>query len=264
MSLDLSVLILARNEQRNIGDCIASVQKYLDASEIIVIDDGSNDNTPSIAQSMGARVVEHAMNGDWGQQQTFAIGEAKCRWVYFIDADERMTETLGKEISKAVEKNELFSYWNARLNHFCGVEIRYGGWFPDYGLHLFPKEGSYVTGFVHPQIHAPYPKRQLPKSAYLYHYTYASWEQYLRKLNFYTTLGARKKFESGGRVGFLGIFAHVIWGVFKFFIIERGFLDGREGVLLAMSHGVSVFMKYSKLYYLGKGIGENYKGDGIK
>ncbi len=256
MSLDLSVLILARNEQKNIGDCIASVKQYLDAGEIVVIDDGSTDETASIASDLGARVIQHAMNGNWGQQQTFAIGEAAYTWVYFIDADERMTASLGEEVAKAVEKDELFAYWNARLNHFCGVEIKHGGWFPDYGLHLFPKKESYVTGFVHPQIHTPYPERRLPKRAYLYHHTYISWEQYLRKLNFYTTLGARKKFEAGGRVGFLGIFAHVTWGVFKFYILERGFLDGREGVLLAMSHGVSVFMKYSKLYYLGKNIGE--------
>ncbi len=256
MSLDLSVLILARNEEKNIGDCIASVQQSLDAGEILVIDDGSTDDTVSIARGMGARVIGHAMNGNWGQQQTFAIGEAACRWVYFIDADERMTAELGKAVTEAVEKEEPFAYWNARLNHFCGVEIRHGGWFPDYGLHLFPKENSYVTGFVHPQIHAPYPERRFPKNAYLYHHTYLSWEQYLRKLNFYTTLAARKKYEAGGRVGFLGIFAHVIWGVFKFYVIQGGFLDGREGLLLAVSHGVSVFMKYSKLYYLGRGIGE--------
>ena len=256
MSLELSVLILARNEQKHIGDCIASVQKYLDAGEIIVIDDGSTDDTAEIARGMGAQVIEHALDGNFGQQQTFAIEQAKCRWVYVIDADERMTETLGEEVTKAVMKGEPFAYWNARLNYFCGVEIRHGGWFPDYVLRLFPKEGSYVTGFVHQEIHVQHPARRLPKRAYLYHYTYESWEQYLRKLNSYTTLGARKKYESGGRVGFLGIFGHVVWGVFKFYIIERGFLDGREGLLLAISHGVSVFMKYSKLYYLGKGIGE--------
>ena len=256
MSLDLSVLILARNEQKNIGDCIASVQEHLDVGEIVVIDDDSTDDTEAIARGMGARVITHALNGNFGQQQTFAINQAKCRWVYCIDADERMTGPLGEEVKKAVEKNEPFAYWNARLNHFCGVEIRHGGWFPDYGLHLFPKEGSYVTGAVHQEIHVPHPARRLPDRAYLYHHTYTSWEQYLRKLNSYTTLGARKKYESGGRVGFLGIFAHVAWGVFKFYFIERGFLDGREGLLLAMSHGVSVFMKYSKLYYLGRGIGE--------
>ena len=256
MSLDLSVLILARNEQKNIGDCIASVQKYLDAGEIVIIDDGSTDDTVSIAENLGARVVKHAMNGNWGQQQTFAIGEAKYAWVYFIDADERMTELLGEEVTKAVERNDCFAYWNARLNHFCGKEIRHGGWFPDYGLHLFPKNQSYVTGFVHPQIHTPYPERRFPKSAYLYHHTYLSWEQYLRKLNFYTTWAARKKYEAGGRIGMFGVFSHVVWGVFKFYILERGFLDGREGIFLAISHGVSVFMKYTKLYYLDKGIGE--------
>ena len=256
MSLDLSVLILAKNEEKNIGDCIASIHQHLDAGEIVVIDDNSTDATAAIARSMGARVLAHALDGNFGRQQTFAIEQAKCRWVYCIDADERMTAPLGEEITKAVKKDEPFAYWNARLNHFCGAEIRHGGWFPDYGLHLFPKEGSYVTGFVHQEIHVPHPARRLPERAYLYHHTYGSWEQYLRKLNSYTTLGARKKFEAGGRVSFPGILAHVLWGVFKFYIIQRGFLDGREGLLLAMSHGVSVFMKYSKLYYLDRGIGE--------
>ena len=256
MSLDLSVLILAKNEQKNIGDCIASIQAHLDAGEIIVIDDDSTDDTAEIARGMGAHVLAHALDGNFGQQQTFAIEQANCRWVYCIDADERMTAPLGEEITKAVERGEPFAYWNARLNHFCGTEVRHGGWFPDYGLHLFPKEGSYVTGFVHPKIHTSYPERRFPENASLYHHTYTSWEHYLRKLNFYTTLGARKKFESGKRANLFDIFAHVIWGVFKFYIIERGFLDGREGLLLAMSHGVSVFMKYSKLYYLERGIGD--------
>lgn len=256
MSLDLSVVIMAKNEHAHIGDCIASIWEHLAAGEIVVIDDFSTDDTADIARGMGARVVRHALDGNFGQQQSFAIGEARCRWVYCIDADERMTAPLGEEVAKAVRRDEPFAYWNARLNHFCGVEIRHGGWFPDYGLHLFPKEGSYVKGFVHQEIHVPHPARRLPEHAYLYHHTYESWEQYLRKLNSYTTLGAQKKFASGGRVGVIGILAHVAWGVFKFYIIERGFLDGREGLLLAMSHGMSVFMKYAKLHYLGRGIGE--------
>jgi hypothetical protein len=69
-------------------------------------------------------------------------------------------------------------------------------------------------------------------------------------------LAARKKYEAGGRIGMFGVFSQVVWGVFKFYILERGFLDGREGIFLAISHGVSVFMKYTKLYYLDKGIGE--------
>lgn len=256
MSLDLSVLILARNEEKNIGDCIRSVQAALSAREILVIDDNSTDDTAAIARNLGARVVQHALAGDWGGQQTFAIRAALCRWVYFIDADERMTVPLADEVRKAVEKDEPFAYRAARLNHFCGTVVRHGGWFPDYGIHLFLKEGSYVTGRVHPKIHTPYPMRDFPKAAYMIHYTYLSWEQYLRKLNFYTTLGARKKFEAGARAGVVDIFGHTLFGVVKKYIIERGFLDGRVGFLLAASHGMSVFMKYTKLYYLGRGIGE--------
>lgn len=252
-SLNLSVLILARNEEKNIRECIESVTV---GGEIVVIDDFSTDDTKEIAESLGARVVTHAMNGNWGEQQTFAIGEAKYDWVYFIDADERMTDALAAEILRAVEKGDKFAYMNARLNHFCGTEIRHGGWFPDYGLHLFPKYGSYVTGRVHPSIHTPYPVRKFPREAYLYHHTYVSWEQYLRKLNFYTTLAARKKFEAGGRASIPSIFFHTLWGLFKFYVVEGGFMDGRAGLLLAASHGVSVFMKYSKLYYLEKGVGE--------
>ena len=91
----ITTLILAKNEERNIVDCIKTVQ-FTD--EILVIDDFSTDCTKSLAESMGARVIQHAMNGDWGGQQTFAIQNAKCEWVLFLDADERISESLAKEI----------------------------------------------------------------------------------------------------------------------------------------------------------------------
>jgi hypothetical protein len=87
-----------------------------------------------------------------------------------------------------------------------------------------------------------------------------SWEQYLRKLNNYTTLGARKKFDAGKRAGILDIIFHPLFGMFKIFFIQRAFLDGLTGCFLTVGHGISVFMKYSKLYYLGKGIGTADKG----
>ena len=93
--LNLSVLILAKNEEDNIKECIESI---LFADEIIVIDDYSTDATAAIAESLGAKVVKRAMNGDWGAQQTFAINQANCEWIYFIDADERMTPELAEEV----------------------------------------------------------------------------------------------------------------------------------------------------------------------
>ena len=104
MSLNLTALILAKNEEKNIAACIKSV---LFAGEVVVIDDFSTDRTAEIAVSLGARVVQHAMEGNWGQQQTFAIQQAKCDWVYFIDADERMTAELAAEVKAAMGKERL-------------------------------------------------------------------------------------------------------------------------------------------------------------
>lgn len=89
----ITALILAKNEERNIEDCIRSVS-FTD--EVLVIDDFSTDHTKQIAENMGARVIQHAMAGDWGGQQTFAIQNATHEWVLFIDADERISEPLAK------------------------------------------------------------------------------------------------------------------------------------------------------------------------
>ncbi|RKV86863.1 MAG: glycosyltransferase, partial [Neisseria sp.] len=88
MASDISVLILARNEEANIRECIESCTF---AGEVIVIDDFSTDDTEKIAEACGARVIRRAMDGDWGGQQTFAVEQARCGWIFFIDADERCT-----------------------------------------------------------------------------------------------------------------------------------------------------------------------------
>ena len=113
--IDLSVLILAKNEENNIADCIKSCSF---AKEILVIDDNSTDNTKQIALDLGAVVINRAMNGDWGGQQTFAIKKAKYDWIFFIDADERCTPELAKDITEAVNKNEKIAYWIQRKNKF--------------------------------------------------------------------------------------------------------------------------------------------------
>ena len=107
----VSVIILARNEEHNIHDCIESVQF---ADEVLVIDDFSTDNTVKIAEEMGARVVQHAMNGDWGAQQTFGIEQAKSDWILFLDADERISEPLAKEIQAIVVNEPNKAYWIQR------------------------------------------------------------------------------------------------------------------------------------------------------
>jgi glycosyltransferase involved in cell wall biosynthesis len=249
--VNVSVLILAKNEEKNITDCINSV-KFAD--EVIVIDDFSTDNTRRIAESLGAKVVQHSMAGNWGAQQTFAIQQAAHKWIFFIDADERATEELAKEIEAAVNKNEQNAYWIQRENRFHFNKATHGVLRPDFVCRLMPKEGSSVEGFVHPAIITPYPAKKL--KAFMYHYTYDNWNQYFNKFNNYTNLAAAKYKAEGKKCGFFkDILLRPIWAFFKVYILQGGFLDGKLGWILSVNHYFYTMSKYVKLYYL-------YKSDG--
>lgn len=249
--VQLSVIIIARNEAHNISDCIKSCQF---ASEIIVVDDFSTDETVKIAKSLGAQVVQRSLNGDWGAQQTFAISLATQPWILLIDADERVSAALAKQIVEKVEANELIAYFIQRQNKFYFNRATHGILRPDYVLRLMPKEGSYVEGYVHPQIITPYPTQKLKGD--LYHYTYDNWDQYFNKFNKYTTLSAQKHFEKGKKCCFFrDIILRPFWAFFKIYLIQGGFLDGKMGWILSVNHYFYTMNKYVKLYAL-----QNSKG----
>lgn len=246
----LSVLILAKNEEKNIEDCIKSAAF---ADEIVVIDDFSDDGTPALAEGLGARVVQHALAGDWGAQQTFAIGQARHEWILFLDADERISERLRERVQAIVAADDRrYAYLNARLNYFWEQPLRHGGWFPDYVIRLLPKKGTYVTGFVHPAFHHDYEEVHLPKDACMIHYPYRDWNHYFSKLNFYTTLAAEKMQQQGKQACFADFLLHPAWASFRMYILRGGWRDGRIGFVLAAFHYFYTMAKYVKLYYLNK------------
>ena len=247
----ITVLILAKNEEKFIGACLDSVIDFAD--EIIVIDDGSTDRTVEISKSKGAKVIPHALNGDWGAQQTFAINQATRDWIFFIDADERSTPQLSAHIKRIIADDDRSkAYAVARLSYFWGQPLKHGGWFPDYVIRLFPREGSYVTGFVHPKIHHECSEVELPSGEYLVHYPYRDWDHYFNKLNFYTTLAARKAKSEGKSASLFDMITHPIWASFRMYVLRGGFLDGKIGFVLASFHFFYTMAKYVKLYYLDK------------
>ena len=244
--IKLSVLILARNEENNIEECINSVNF---ASEIIVIDDNSTDRTKELAEAKGARVINRAMNGDWGSQQTFAIEQAKEEWIFFIDCDERVTPELANEIIVAVKKGDKFGYWIKRINHFKHKKVNHGPLSPDWVCRLMPKEESYVTGFVHPKIVHKFKDKRLIKP--MIHYTYETWTQYLNKMNQYSMLAAKKYYDAGKRSNFFpDIVFRPAWAFFRMYILKLGFLDGKLGYVLCKNYANYTMNKYSKLIEL--------------
>lgn len=244
----ISVLILAKNEEKNIAACIKSCTF---ADEVIVIDDNSDDATKVIAENLGAQVINRAMNGDWGGQQTFAINQAKHEWIFFIDADERCTPELCEEIAEVVDKNHKYGYWVKRINHFRHRKVSHGPLSPDWVCRLMPAEGSYVEGFVHPQIVHKFEDKKLSKP--MLHYTYETWDQYLRKMNQYSTLAADKYQKEGKNTNFLlDIIVRPAFAFFKMYILKLGILDGALGYMLCKNYANYTMNKYIKLRYLQK------------
>ena len=247
----VSVLILAKNEEKNISACIESVKNFAD--EIIVIDDFSTDSTAEICKNLGAKIFQRALNGDWGSQKTFAIQQATCDWIFIIDADERVTPELSAEIKKILAADEKKFAWRcARLNYFYGQALKHGGWFPDYVTRLLPREGTSVQGLVHEKVVHPYSEKKIDSSKHLIHYPYRDWTHNLNKMNTYTNFMAKRMFEEGRRANFFDIIFRPLWAGFRMYILRGGFLDGAVGFIMSGFHAFYTMAKYVKLYYYDK------------
>ena len=248
----ISIVLIARNEEHNLKDCLESCAF---AEEIIVVDDNSEDKTVEIAKSFGAKVYTRSLAGDWGAQQTFAISKATQKWIFLIDADERCSEDLCREIIETVERGEKYAYFVHRENRFHYHHATHGVLRPDEVARLFPNEGVTVEGYVHPQIKYSF-KKKLLKSP-LYHYTYTSWDQYYRKLNQYAALAAQKQFDKGRKANFcFDVLLKPVWAFIKVYFLNLGFLDGRMGLMLSLNHYSYTLQKYIRLYTLNKTAGK--------
>jgi glycosyltransferase involved in cell wall biosynthesis len=249
---NVSVLILAKNEEYNIAECIKSCDF---ADEIVVIDDFSSDKTVEVAQSLGAKVVQHAMNGNWGAQQNFALEQAKHEWILFLDADERITSELASEVGAVVAKGKENAYWIKRKNRFHFNKVSHGVLHPDFVCRLMPKKGVRVEGFVHPAIITPYPSKKMKN--FMLHYTYDNWHQYFNKMNNYSTLAAQKYLSQGKKCYFFrDIILRSLWAFIKVYFVQGGFLDGKMGWILSVNHCHYTMNKYVKLYYLYRSNGK--------
>ena len=249
----LSVLILTRNEEKHIRDCIESCLPVAD--EVIVIDDGSTDQTVAIAESLGAKVVQHALAQDWAQQRMFAISQASCEWILFVDADERLSSELAQEIRNVIRMDIKKSFSIQRENVFHHNKATHGVLRPDRVLRLMPRDGVTVTGAVHEIIASIYPLESLQAS--MYHYTYDTWEQYFNKFNSYTTVAAETYRRSNKSISFVkDILIRPLWAFIKMYVLQGGFLDGKMGWVLSVNHYFYTMMKYVKLYHLYKSNGK--------
>ena len=244
----LSVIIITKNEAGNILDCLASVAW---ADEIIVIDSGSDDRTVEICEQFGARVYVNQWPG-YGKQKNFALDFAKGDWVLSIDADERVTPLLHEEIERVIANPGEFLAWKIpRLSSFCGRYMRHSGWWPDYVVRLFARgQAIFSDDIVHEQVLVK--GRTGTLVGYFLHESIESFEDLLSKMNQYTSAGALLAYQKGKKGSLRKAIGHGVWAFFRCYILRTGFLEGREGFILAVSTAESSYYRYLKLMFMEK------------
>ena len=246
--MSLSVIIITKNEAAHIGACIDSVDF---ADEIIVVDSGSTDGTREIAQARGARVT---LTSDWpgfGPQKNRALDLARCEWVLSIDADERVTAELAQAVQRAMASPAADAYRIARLSRFGDRWIRHSGWWPDYVIRLFRRGTARFKDVpVHESVLAEGAVSTL--DGHFLHYPYADLESFIAKINHYSSVAAGMMHARGKRTTALGAWGHAAWTFIRIYVLRRGFLDGREGFILACMAAAGSYFRYTKLLFLNR------------
>ena len=241
--MKLSAIIITKNEETNLERCLQSIA-WVD--EIIVVDAASTDATAEIARSHDARVFSPEWKG-FGPAKQFALEQATGDWVLSIDADEEVSFTLKNEIMQLLEKEPLCAgYTIARKTQFLGRWILHSGWYPDFVLRLFRRSsGRFTPALVHEEILVDGEIGKLNNS--LLHYSYPTLEDYTRKLDHYSTLGAEELYRSGKKTRAYHLIIKPLISFFQKLVLQKGWRDGWEGYLIAYLTGVGTLLKYAKL-----------------
>ncbi|MEW5838904.1 MAG: glycosyltransferase family 2 protein [Pseudomonadota bacterium] len=250
--MKLSVVLITLNEAARLAATLESVAW---ADEIIVLDAGSTDATVEIARSYAGHV---AVNADWqgfGVQKNRALDMATGDWVLSLDADERVSPELAAEIRAELHNPQADVYALPRLSSYLGREMRHGGWWPDEVVRLF-KRGTarFSPDVVHERLlYAGTPARL---NQVLRHESFNSLEQVLDKVNRYSSAGAEKLAAQGRKAGLGAAVGRALWMFLRTYIFKAGFLDGREGFMLAVSNAEGVYYRYLKLMLLNERTGK--------
>ncbi|MEX1298845.1 MAG: glycosyltransferase family 2 protein [Desulfotignum sp.] len=249
----LSVYIIAYNEEDKIKDAIQSVAW---ADEIVVADSFSTDATAAIAENLGARLVQIAFSG-FGDLRNKAMAACTHDWIFSLDSDERCTRSAEEEIRQIImDPDSKDAYYVPRRNYFMGKWIRYGGFYPDFRQpQLFRKRAlTFMNDAVHERYEVISEKPCGTLTSYIYQVPFKNLEEVIHKANRYSTLGARKMYESGRRPGMFGALMHGLWSAFSLYVLKLGFLDGWPGFIIALGNFEGTFYKYAKCHFKSKGL----------
>lgn len=229
---NISVAIIAKDAEHDLPRCLKSVDQ-LCQDVVVVVDETTKDNTEEVANNLGARVYRRKFD-NFSAQKNYAVSLTKNGWVLALDADEAVTPNLCDEIRSTLVNTDCDGFILPRVNYIFGKEIKHTNWSSQSDAHvwLFRKSKAIWEGQVHEhvRVRGKLGKLKHPKI----HWNYRTVDQFIAKLNLYTTLESQnKKFNP------LMVIIYPVWKFIRHYILFLGFLDGWHG--LALSYLMAVY-----------------------
>lgn len=244
--IQLSVVIITYNEERNIARCLDSVKEIGD--DIVVVDSFSTDKTGEICKSRGVRIVQHTFEGHI-EQKNWAITQAKYPHVLSLDADEALSVELQQSIALVKNNWKYDGYYMNRLTNYCGQWIHHCGWYPDRKLRLWDsRKGKWGGVNPHDKFEMTGPDFNTGHlKGDILHYGYYTVEEHFNKIGYFTDISSKALFENGKKPSLLKRFMSPAAAFLGDYILKLGFLDGYYGYVISKSSAIATYQKYHKL-----------------
>ncbi len=244
----LGIAIITKNAAAHLDACLAALTW---ADRIVVLDSGSTDNTLDIARSHGAEIHQTPDWPGFGPQKNRCLALLDTDWILALDADEVLTPELIDEIRSTLAEPQADVYALPRLSNYCGRWIRHSGWHPDFVSRLFKRGTSrYSEDLVHERL--IFTGSAIRLQNHMLHYSFDDLDQVLAKVNSYSTAGAKQRQLRGQQASLGKALWHGLLAFVRSYILRRGFMDGREGFILAVSNAEGTYYRYLKLMYLNE------------
>ena len=249
MVLKISAVVITKNEESNIRECLETISW---CDEMIVVDSNSLDRTVEFARQFTHKVFSVQFQ-DVAQKRIHSLTHTANEWVLFLDADERVTPELRREIETLNPAPGISGYEINRRNYYLGKWVRHGGLYPDYHLRLFRKDKAEVTNrLIHEAVKVTGASARLQND--MIHYSCKDINQMIRKIDYYSTHEAHEHLRNGKRISRAGVFTHAFSSFLRVFLSRKAFLDGIQGFFVSFNNSFTNFLTHLKLLKLQKRI----------